>query len=101
MKQAKKRYYTIRQYFREKHIRERQLSFQLPLFLVSFRIDSLTAAYTVRIIKSTELLYRKGGLHMLAVNYTNLRENMKNYMDKVTDDYETDDSYSQKSIETW
>ena len=26
---------------------------------------------------------------MLAVNYTNLRENMKNYMDKVADDYET------------
>jgi antitoxin YefM len=26
---------------------------------------------------------------MLAVNYTNLRENMKHYMDKVTDDYET------------
>ena len=26
---------------------------------------------------------------MLAVTYTNLRENMKNYMDKVTDDYET------------
>lgn len=26
---------------------------------------------------------------MLAVNYTNLRENMKSYMDKVTDDYET------------
>ncbi len=26
---------------------------------------------------------------MLAVNYTNLRENMKLYMDKVTDDYET------------
>ena len=26
---------------------------------------------------------------MLAVNYTHLRENMKNYMDKVTDDYET------------
>lgn len=25
---------------------------------------------------------------MLAVNYTNLRENMKTYMDKVTDDYE-------------
>ena len=25
---------------------------------------------------------------MLAVNYTNLRDNMKNYMDKVTDDYE-------------
>ena len=26
---------------------------------------------------------------MFAVNYTNLRENMKMYMDKVTDDYET------------
>lgn len=26
---------------------------------------------------------------MLAVNYTNFRENMKSYMDKVTDDYET------------
>ena len=26
---------------------------------------------------------------MLAVNFTNLRENMKDYMDKVTDDYET------------
>lgn len=26
---------------------------------------------------------------MLAVNYTNLRDNMKTYMDKVTEDYET------------
>lgn len=26
---------------------------------------------------------------MLAVNYTTLRENMKSYMDKVSDDYET------------
>ena len=26
---------------------------------------------------------------MLVVNYTNLRDNMKAYMDKVTDDYET------------
>ena len=25
---------------------------------------------------------------MLVVNYTNLRDNMKTYMDKVTDDYE-------------
>lgn len=25
---------------------------------------------------------------MLAVNYTNLRDNMKKYMDKVTNDYE-------------
>ena len=26
---------------------------------------------------------------MLAVNYTNLRDNMKAYMDRVTEDYET------------
>ena len=26
---------------------------------------------------------------MLAVNYTNFRENLKDYMDKATDDYET------------
>ena len=26
---------------------------------------------------------------MLAVNYTNLRDNMKTYMDRVTNDYET------------
>ena len=26
---------------------------------------------------------------MLAVNYTTLRENMKRYMDRLTDDYET------------
>ena len=26
---------------------------------------------------------------MLAVNYTNLRENMKHYMDRVDDEYET------------
>lgn len=30
-----------------------------------------------------------GGETMLAVNYSNLRNNMKSYMDKVTDDYET------------
>ena len=33
--------------------------------------------------------YVKGDVAMLAVNYTNLRDNMKMYMDKVTDDYET------------
>lgn len=31
----------------------------------------------------------QGGIFMLAVNYTTLRDNMKTYMDKVTDDYET------------
>lgn len=49
---------------------------------------SLTATYNMNIIKVQNTV-RKGGLYMLAVNYTNLRENMKNYMDKVTDDYET------------
>ena len=33
---------------------------------------------------------------MLAVNYTNLRDNMKHYMDKVTDDYETHDCYEKR-----
>ena len=45
---------------------------------------------TVRYNKSTENLYiLVGGAFMLAVNYTNLRDNMKKYMDKVTDEYET------------
>lgn len=26
---------------------------------------------------------------MIAANYTNLRDNMKSYMDKISDDYET------------
>ena len=34
-------------------------------------------------------MFLDGGVMMLAVNYTNLRDNMKMYMDKVTDDYET------------
>ena len=31
----------------------------------------------------------EGGNNMIAVNYTNLRDNMKRYMDQVTDDFET------------
>lgn len=38
---------------------------------------------------STEYCTCEEVISMLAVNYTNLRENMKSYMDKVTDDYET------------
>ncbi len=34
-------------------------------------------------------IVRREGAFMLAVNYTTLRENMKTYMDKITDDYET------------
>ena len=48
----------------------------------------LTSAYNVRIIKVQNTVQKRRA-YMLAVNYTNLRENMKNYMDKVTDDYET------------
>lgn len=39
--------------------------------------------------KSVVDKYLEGENEMLAVNYTNLRDNMKAYMDKVTDDYET------------
>lgn len=35
------------------------------------------------------IICTNGGIIMLAVNYTMLREKMKTYMDKVTDDYET------------
>lgn len=45
---------------------------------------------TVRYNLSTEnCTFDNGGVSMFAVNYTNLRDNMKTYMDKVTDDYET------------
>ena len=40
------------------------------------------------IIKVQKIVHKRGD-DMLAVNYTNLRENMKMYLDKVTDDYET------------
>ena len=68
MKQAKKRYYTIRQYFREKHIRGRQLSFQLSLFFGQLSYRSLTSAYNVRIIKvqnTVQLQAGKAGIHKL------------------------------------
>ena len=41
------------------------------------------------VIIDVQKAVRIGGDDMLAVNYTNLRDNMKSYMDKVTDDYET------------
>ncbi len=42
----------------------------------------------VRYNMSTEKMYIRNDI-MLAVNYTKLRDNMKAYMDKVTEDYET------------
>ena len=41
--------------------------------------------YVIIFIENRE----KGGIDVLAVNYTTLRDNMKTCMDKVTDDYET------------
>ena len=41
----------------------------------------------IRVQKTVFVL--NGGIFMLAVNYTTLRDNMKAYMDKVTNDYET------------
>ena len=40
-------------------------------------------------IKVQKIVRCERTIYMLAVNYTNLRDNMKTYMDKVTDDYET------------
>ena len=34
-------------------------------------------------------MLEKAGSKMLAVNYTNLRKNMKSYMNQITDNYET------------
>lgn len=44
--------------------------------------------YYITYVQKTVLKKREVFL-MLAVNYTTLRDNMKAYMDKVTDDYET------------
>lgn len=52
-------------------------------------IKVLDVQEIVRYNISTENCTLWKGDYMLAVNYTNLRDNMKSYMDKVTDDYET------------
>lgn len=44
---------------------------------------------TITVQKTVQKAVRNGRGIMLAVSYTSLRDNMKNYMDKVTDDYET------------
>ena len=49
----------------------------------------LTNKKLLCIVDVQKLYINSGGVVMLTVNYTNLRENMKSYMDKVTDDYET------------
>lgn len=49
----------------------------------------LTYSFLYIIIKVQKTVHKKGENNMLAVNYTNLRDNMKTYMDQVTDDYET------------
>lgn len=79
MKQAKKRYYTIRQYFREKHIRGRQLSFQLSLFFGQLSYRSLTAAYTVRIIKVQNTVQKRRTAYVSGELYKFTREYEKLY----------------------
>ena len=49
----------------------------------------LTYSFLYAIIKVQKTVQCERVNNMLAVNYTNLRDNMKAYMDKVTDDYET------------
>jgi len=56
---------------------------------MNFAYNILDVQETVRYNKSTENRTFLEVYFMLAVNYTNLRDNMKTYMDKVTDDYET------------
>lgn len=79
MKQAKKRYYTIRQYFREKHIRERQLSFQLLLFFGQILDRLLTATYTVRIIKVQNTVRKRRASYVSGELYKFTREYEKLY----------------------
>ena len=52
-------------------------------------IDVQFSAYYNESTENCTLCYWERWMKMLAVNYTNLRDNMKSYMDKVTDDYET------------
>ena len=49
----------------------------------------LTYGFLYAIIEVQKTVQCERVNNMLAVNYTNLRDNMKAYMDKVTDDYET------------
>ena len=79
MKQAKKRYYTIRQYFREKHIRGRQLSFQLSLFFGQLSYRSLTDAYNVRIIKVQNTVQKRRAAYVSGELYEFTREYEKLY----------------------
>ena len=79
MKQAKKRYYTIRQYFREKHIRGRQLSFQLSLFFGQLSYRSLTSAYNVRIIKVQNTVQKRRAAYVSGELYESTREYEKLY----------------------
>ena len=55
--------------------------------VVNFIYDDIDVQNIVHYNLSTEK--RTEVNEMLAVNYTTLRENMKSYMDQVTDDYET------------
>lgn len=53
-----------------------------PIFIIGIDVQNIVR-YNISTENYTEVK------SMLAVNYTNLRDNMKSYMDQVTDDYET------------
>lgn len=53
-----------------------------PIFIIGIDVQNIVR-YNISTENCTEVK------SMLAVNYTNLRDNMKSYMDQVTDDYET------------
>lgn len=78
MKQAKKRYYTIRQYFREKHIRE-AIEFSVASLFGQLSYRSLTAAYTVRIIKVQNTVQKRRTAYVSGELYKFTREYEKLY----------------------
>lgn len=58
-------------------------------FLIICKNSSQISIDVQNIVRYNVVKEEREVTDMLAVNYTNLRENMKSYMDKVTDDYET------------
>lgn len=69
--------------------RVRMLFFIIAAYNIKEALTYRKLYVIIKLLKVQKTVLAKGGEIMLAVNYTNLRDNMKTYMDKVTDDYET------------
>jgi len=68
--------------------RQKPLHLFYPIFsFLNMHINSLTYKYII--LYNTMYLQMKGIDFMLAVNYSTIRSKLKDYCDKVTDDYET------------